>query len=113
MPKWFAVAVQVAATLASVAVVGHAQERRTNPLRPEASADSNAPTAHDAAERDKLCGQAMQLAAREQWEEAIQAAQHALQIQRTLGPRQPEAFAIMESLAVWQDRAGHYGAAAE
>ena len=56
----------------------------------------------------------MQLAAQEKWEQALQFATQARDVQQTrLGAEQPEMFGILESIAVWQDRSGDYRAAAD
>ncbi len=101
--------------LALACAVSLGQEIRTNPLRPTpAPAPTSAGgTEQHSAERDKLCQQAMQFATVEQWGHAIEAVQQAIQIQRTyFASDQPEHFLMLESLAVWQDRAGQYNDAA-
>ncbi len=96
--------------MACAASIG--QEIRTNPLRPASAPASAGGKEQHSAERDKLCQQAMQFAAGEQWDRAIEAVQQAIQIQCTyLAAEQPEQFAMLESLAVWQDRAGQYDGA--
>jgi CHAT domain-containing protein len=105
---WLAVAV-----LASYSLAVRAQERRPNRLRP-VSAAAVLPATDFALQRDKLCQAAVVAATAEQWNLAIAAAEKALQLQRAeLSAEQPEAFGILESIAVWHDRAGDYGAAAK
>lgn len=107
---------QIILTLAFLPVSGGAQELRHNPLRSE-PAPLIPTTKNDidyTSQRDQLCNQAMQLAMHEQWEQALQLAAQALELQQThIGAEQPETLAILESMAVWQDRAAKYRAAAD
>ena len=108
--------IQIGVTLALLAVSGWAQEVRHNPLRPVvASPVSSTASAEDfKSQREKLCTQAVQFAMQEQFDQALQLAAEALEIQQThLGAEQPEAFVILETIAVWQDRTARYGPAAE
>ncbi|HEY2761373.1 MAG TPA: hypothetical protein VGI75_11530, partial [Pirellulales bacterium] len=112
LPPVVAWTLPVAATLACVLGNSLAQEQRVNPLRPVANSAAN--NNGFAADRDKLCNQALAFAVREEWNSAIQSASQALKLQRIyLGADQPEAFGILESIAVWDDRAGDYRAATE
>ena len=82
-------------------------------MRP-ASATAVLPATDFVPQRDKLCQEAVASATAEKWNLAIAAAEKALQLQRVeLGAEQPEAFGILESIAVWNDRAGDYRAAAK
>jgi CHAT domain-containing protein len=111
----FTAAVSLAAVLACVFAVATADEPRINPLR---LAPTPATVVSDAKgfadERDKLCQEALKFAADEKWDRAIEAAKKALTIQQShFGAEQPEAFGILESIAVWHDRAGDYRAATD
>ena len=90
------------------------QEIRHNPLRPVVASPVS-PNANDddyKSQREKLCTQAVQLAMQEQFDQALQLATQALEIQQAhLGAEQPEALVILETIAVWQDRAANYRAA--
>jgi CHAT domain-containing protein len=65
------------------------------------------------AQRDQFFKQAAQLAVAEKWNQALPLAVEALQVQQQhVGAEQPETLTILESIAVWQDRAADYTAAA-
>jgi CHAT domain-containing protein len=104
----------------SLLAAGVAQEIRRNPLRPAVElpapvtvASRPAVESDPAKQRDALCQRAMELAAQERWRDAIEVANQALIFQRThFGDEKPEALAIEESIAVWQERSADFAAAA-